>query len=246
MAQAAFGDGDGTPGHAGEALTAALVGEPTPAAPSGQANGPAEAGLDLDGAAAWIVSFQRRFDAEAAELGELDRRAGDGDFGANIRRALRRVERRLDEVPPATPGALFLGVAHGFLDTGGTSGPLFGLWFRGIGQASDAPVLTLAALAGGVDAGTATVRRLGKARPGDKTMVDAMVPAVDALAAAVADGLDVTGGIRLAAQAARAGALSTEALRARRGRAAYVGDVARGVLDPGALTVALFFDAALS
>ncbi|WP_007515844.1 MULTISPECIES: dihydroxyacetone kinase subunit DhaL [Pseudofrankia] len=203
-------------------------------------------GLDLDAAYAWIASFQRRSEAEATELGELDRRAGDGDFGANIRRALRRVERRLDEAPPATPGELFLGVAHGFLNTGGTSGPLFGLWFRGIGQASDAPVMTLAALAKGVDVGTATVQRLGKARPGDKTMVDAMAPAADALAAAVADGLDVAGGVALAAEAARAGALATESMRARRGRAAYVGDLARGVLDPGALTVALFFDSALA
>ncbi|ONH31089.1 dihydroxyacetone kinase subunit L [Pseudofrankia asymbiotica] len=203
-------------------------------------------GLDLDGAYAWIASFQRRFEAEATELGELDRRAGDGDFGANIRRALRRVERRLDEAPPSAPGELFLGVAHGFLNTGGTSGPLFGLWFRGIGQASDAPAMTLAELAKGVDVGTATVQRLGKARPGDKTMVDAMAPAADALAAAVADGLNVAGGIALAADAARAGALATESMRARRGRAAYVGDVARGVLDPGALTVALFFDSALA
>jgi len=210
------------------------------------AAGAAGEGLDLDGAYVWVASFQRRFEAEAAELGELDRRAGDGDFGANIRRALRRVEQRLDQVPPTSPGELFLGVAHGFLNTGGTSGPLFGLWFRGIGQASEAPTMTLAALAAGVDAGTATVQRLGKARPGDKTMVDAMAPATDALAGAVADGLDVAGGIALAAEAARAGALATESMRARRGRAAYVGDVARGVLDPGALTVALFFDSALT
>ncbi|ADP79296.1 dihydroxyacetone kinase subunit DhaL [Pseudofrankia inefficax] len=199
-------------------------------------------GLDVVGAWAWVEAFHRRFSADAAELGELDRRAGDGDFGNNILAALRRVRARLEQTQPTTPGAVFLGVSHGFLNTGGTSGPLFGLWFRGIGRATDGPVLTLAQLAAGVDAGTATVQRLGKARPGDKTMVDAMVPAVGALAAAVADGLDLADGVALAAEAARGGALATEALRARRGRASYVGDVARGVLDPGALTVALFFD----
>ncbi|MBL7499620.1 DAK2 domain-containing protein [Frankia sp. CNm7] len=200
-------------------------------------------GLDLAGASAWFDAFHRRFEAEAAALGDLDRRAGDGDFGNNILSALRRCRRRLDEEPPRTPGELFLGVSHGFLNTGGTSGPLFGMWFRGIGRATDAPVMTLGALAAGVADGTATVQRLGKARPGDKTMVDAMAPATDALAAAVDAGLDLPDGLARAADAARAGALATESLRARRGRAAYVGDVARGVLDPGALTVALFFSA---
>ena len=200
-------------------------------------------GLDLAGASVWFESFQARIEEEAAELGDLDRRAGDGDFGTNILAALRRVRRRLDEAPPTTPGELYLGVSHGFLNTGGTSGPLFGLWFRGLGRASDDPVLSLADLAAGVQSGTATVQRLGGAKPGDKTMVDAMVPAAEALASAAADGLDVWSGVARAAEAARAGALATESLRARRGRASYVGDVARGVLDPGALTVALFFDA---
>jgi len=209
----------------------------------GEAEPAMPGGLDLAGAAVWFESFQARFEEEAAELGELDRQAGDGDFGTNILAALRRVRRRLDEAPPTTPGELYLGVSHGFLNTGGTSGPLFGLWFRSLGRASDAPVLSLADLAAGVQSGTATVQRLGGAKPGDKTMVDAMVPAAEALASAVADGLDVWSGAARAAEAARAGALATEALRARRGRASYVGDVARGVLDPGALTVALFFDA---
>jgi dihydroxyacetone kinase-like protein len=200
------------------------------------------AGLDVVSAWAWVDAFHRRFAADAAELGDLDRRAGDGDFGTNILAAMRRVRARLEETQPKTPGAVFLGVSHGFLNTGGTSGPLFGLWFRGIGRAAAGSVLTLAQLAAGVDEGTATVQRLGKARPGDKTMVDAMVPAVDALATAVTDGLDLPAGVARAADAARAGALATESLRARRGRASYVGDVARGVLDPGALTVALFLD----
>jgi dihydroxyacetone kinase-like protein len=218
----------------GEGADQGVAGEP----------GAGQGGLDLAGARSWLDAFQARFEAEAGKLGDLDRRAGDGDFGANILAALRRVRRRLDEAPPTTPGELFLGVSDGFLNTGGTSGPLFGLWFRALGRAGAGPVLTLAALAAGVDAGTATVRRLGQANPGDKTMVDAMVPAAEALNAAVADGDDVWTGLARAADAARAGALATEALRARRGRAAYVGDVARGVLDPGALTVALFFDAA--
>ncbi|MBX6391178.1 MAG: DAK2 domain-containing protein [Frankia sp.] len=198
--------------------------------------------LTVSGALAWIDVFNSGVGAEAATLGDLDRQAGDGDFGANLLAALRRVRRRLAEAPPTTPGEAFLCVSHGFLNTGGTSGPLFGLWFRGIGRAGDGPYLTLAELAAGVAAGTATIQRLAGAKPGDKTMVDALVPAGEALAAAAADRLDLRAGLARAADAAHAAAVATRDLRARRGRASYVGDVAVGVPDPGALTVALFLD----
>lgn len=85
----------------------------------------------------------------------------------------------------------------------------------------------------------AAVQRLGQAQVGDKTMVDAMLPA-----AAVMTGQDLDADLAAAARAARTGAVNTQKLRARRGRASYVGDLAVGVLDPGAVTVALFFESA--
>ena len=133
---------------------------------------------------------------------------------------------------------MFARVSEGFLDTGGTSGPLLGMWFRELSKAT-AHSADAGALAAGVAAGVAAVQRLGQAQVGDKTMVDAMLPAAEAMT-----GQDLDADLAAAARAARTGAASTQKLRARRGRASYVGDVAVGVLDPGAVTVALFFESA--
>ena len=193
--------------------------------------------LTIADARAWMDRFVRSFERERAALAELDRRAGDGDFGTNLASALRRVGERIDAGPAGAPGELFLRVSEGFLNTGGTSGPLFGMWFRELGRAL-ADGGSAARVAHGFAAGVATVRRLGKASPGDKTMVDAMAPAAEAMR-----GADLTADLAAAAEAARTGADSTQHIRARRGRSTYVGDVAVGVLDPGAVTVALFFEA---
>ena len=107
------------------------------------------------------------------------------------------------------------------------------------------PAIGLAELAAGAEAGLAGIQRLGGAQPGDKTMVDAMAPAAEALAAAAASARRSPRGLAAAAAAARAGARGDGAMLARRGRASYVGEASRGVMDPGALTVALFFESAL-
>jgi dihydroxyacetone kinase-like protein len=182
--------------------------------------------------------FIEVFTQQRQVLAELDRRAGDGDFGTNLASALRRASRRMSEGPSDSASAVFARMSEGFLDTGGTSGPLFGMWFRELSKAT-AHRADAAALAAGVAAGVATVQRLGKAHRGDKTMVDAMLPAAEAMT-----GQDLDADLAAAATAARAGAVSTQGLRARRGRSSYVGDVAVGVLDPGAITVALFFESA--
>ncbi|MGA9311837.1 MAG: DAK2 domain-containing protein [Pseudonocardiaceae bacterium] len=112
------------------------------------------------------------------------------------------------------------------------------MWFRELSKAT-AQSADAGALAAGVAAGVGTVQRLGRARVGDKTMVDAMLPAAEAMT-----GHDLDADLAAAAGAARTGAASTEGLHARRGRSSYVGDVAVGMLDPGAVTVALFFESA--
>ncbi|MGH3915185.1 MAG: dihydroxyacetone kinase subunit DhaL [Pseudonocardiaceae bacterium] len=186
----------------------------------------------------WMQRFSDVFHRQRDVLAELDRRAGDGDFGTNVTSALRRANRRMSEGPSDSASAVFARVSEGFLDTGGTSGPLLGMWFRELSKAT-ARSADAGALAAGVAAGVAAVQRLGQAQVGDKTMVDAMLPA-----AAAMTGQDLDADLAAAAGAARTGAASTQKLRARRGRASYVGDVAVGVLDPGALTVALFFESA--
>ncbi|MFC7741741.1 DAK2 domain-containing protein [Nocardiopsis composta] len=178
-------------------------------------------------ARAWIDGFIAVIAARSAELTELDRQAGDGDYGTNLRSALRRTETNLNGVADDSPEAVFTAVSDAFLNTGGTSGPLFGMWFREFAKAADGEPTT-ATLAEGAANAVAAVQRLGKAEVGHKTMVDAMAPAAEALAAAAARGADLPEALRETAAAAHAGARSTEELLAQRGRASYVGEHARG------------------
>jgi len=196
--------------------------------------------MDAIATRAWMQRFFAAFDREQQALTDLDRQSGDGDFGANLRSALGRARTGLAGTATATPGDVFEVMSTAFLHTGGTSGPLFGMWFRQLAKATRVAEVGVAELAAGFADATAAVQRLGGAEPGDKTMVDAMVPAAEALAAAS----DVQDGLIAAARAARVGADATADLLARRGRASYVGEVARRVLDPGAVAVALLVESA--
>jgi dihydroxyacetone kinase-like protein len=198
----------------------------------------------IDGALAlsWLNTFTADFHDAQQALTDLDRQAGDGDFGTNIASALRKVGAELPTAD-ATFASVFTATANGFLATGGTSGPLFGMWFRAISRSTAAEGTDTDLLAQGVAAGLAKVQSLGGASVGDNTMIDALAPASQALLEASTGGLTVDKALATAAEAARAGAASTADLLAARGRASYVGDLALGVEDPGAVTVALFFEA---
>jgi len=198
--------------------------------------------LDAAFARRWVEEFRATFATQAERLADLDRQAGDGDFGANLTSALTRAQGFVDADDPQTYADVFFAVSKGFLNTGGTSGPLFGMWFRDLAKAVDGPATTQT-LAAGVAAGLATIQRLAGAEVGDSTMVDAIDPAAQALARAAESGVPVGDALDAATTAATDGAESTRDLLASRGRASYVGEVARGVLDPGAVTVALFFAA---
>ncbi|KQU04681.1 dihydroxyacetone kinase [Rhodococcus sp. Leaf7] len=186
---------------------------------------------------AWASAFTGRVLDRIDELTELDRRAGDGDFGANMRAAL-------DEVAISdtdSPSAVFRRIADGFLGSaGGTSGALFGVWFHQFDVALSTAGVTTDALADAARDGMRAIVDLGGAAPGDKTMIDAIEPAARALDSA--RGRSPAEALRLAADAARDGAESTADLVGRRGRASYIGDAARGVTDPGALVVAWLFE----
>ncbi|WP_446033761.1 DAK2 domain-containing protein [Streptomyces olivaceus] len=163
-------------------------------------------------------------------LTALDQLSGDGDFGDNLCEGLDRVTGALDTHPDEPPFAVAAAV---FLDeVGGTSGPLIGLLFQELARAH-AAAPGQDAWPTGIHEGLAAIQRVGEAEPGDRTMVDALVPARDALRSG--------SGTRETAQAALEGSRSTAALRARRGRASYVGERAVGHPDPGALGVALLF-----
>lgn len=199
--------------------------------------------IDGTAALAWINSFTERFSSIQSYLTELDRLAGDGDFGTNIASALERTHAGLPDTAEATCINVFQAASRGFMATGGTSGPLFGMWFRDIAKSTKNDAATVQEIAQGISAGLSTIQKLGGAKVGDNTMIDALEPASVALTAAVERGSTLREALLDAALAARTGAESTTGLIATRGRATYVGELARGVLDPGAVTIALFFEA---
>lgn len=182
----------------------------------------------------------------AETLGDFDRRSGDGDFGTNLMSAFNRVRGEIVEMAPDTYASWLTTVSRGFLGTGGTSGPLFGMFFRDLARCARADTPTLGELSAGLNAALATVQRYGKAEVGHKTMVDALAPAAKALAGQVAISADPAEALDAAAVAAQNGALGTRDIVARRGRASYVGEVSRGVLDPGAVAAALMVRCAAS
>lgn len=200
--------------------------------------------MTLDDALAWIDRFATHVQGAKADFTELDRRAGDGDFGTNVDTALIRARQKIAEQPPDSAGGVMHRVSAGFLTTGGTCGPLLGAWFRELGKHL-AEGATTETFASGVRAATEKVQRLGKAKVGDRTMIDAMLPAAEALDTAAALGAALSSALADAAEAARRGADSTADLLGRKGRSSYVGQAAYGSPDPGAVLIADLFATAI-
>ncbi|SDP68250.1 dihydroxyacetone kinase, C-terminal domain [Actinopolyspora xinjiangensis] len=179
------------------------------------------------------------------ELVELDRAIGDGDHGENMDRGFRAVVAQLDLADPPTPGAVLKLVATSLISSvGGASGPLFGTAFlRAASSAGEVEELDGATLAASLRAAVEGVVSRGKAEPEDKTMIDALLPAVRAAEERATSGADPAEVLAAAAEAATTGARSTVPLIARKGRASYLGDRSAGHLDPGARSVALLLAA---
>jgi phosphoenolpyruvate---glycerone phosphotransferase subunit DhaL len=161
-------------------------------------------------------------------------------------RGMKAAVAALDETPPATAGALFTKVGMTLVSTvGGASGPLFGTFFLRMGTSfGDSDTATPLDFAAALRAGLGGVVARGKAEPGDKTMYDALAPAIDALDGALADRSQLATGLKAARDAAAAGRDATTPMLARKGRASYLGERSVGHQDPGATTVALLLEAA--
>ncbi|MFG2908366.1 dihydroxyacetone kinase subunit DhaL [Kitasatospora sp. NPDC048286] len=197
--------------------------------------------MDFDTALAeaWIRAIAAAVEKERSRLTELDSAIGDGDHGSNLQRGFAAALTALDGLQPAGPGAVLTKTGTTLISkVGGASGPLYGKAFRAMGAALPEPAGP-AAVAEALSAGLDAVRLLGKAEPGDKTIVDAWTPAVAAFRAAAGAGLPAAASA--AADAAEQGALDTVPLRARKGRASYLGDRSIGHQDPGATSTALVF-----
>ncbi|WP_043263381.1 dihydroxyacetone kinase subunit DhaL [Streptomyces sp. CT34] len=194
-----------------------------------------EANLDADFFVRWLTAVAGLVDREAERLTELDSAIGDADHGSNMQRGFAAVATALTAAPPATPGAVLTTAGRQLISTvGGASGPLYGTLLRRTGKSlGGAPQVTAAELRAGLTAGVAAVGELGCSQTGDKTMLDALVPGVEALATS----------FDAAATASEEGALATVPIRAKKGRASYLGERSIGHQDPGATSSALLFAA---
>jgi dihydroxyacetone kinase-like protein len=201
--------------------------------------GSTQATLDVVREMAAAMEEHRRY------LTKLDSEIGDGDHGNNMHRGFQAALERLDGADPSTPADVLKTVSMALVSkVGGAAGPLYGTAFlrastalqgRDEISAEDAVEALEAALGG--------IKQRGKAEAGDKTIVDALEPAVEAAKGAASDG-SVAQVFRAAADAAEEGAEATVPLTARKGRASYLGDRAQGHQDPGATSTYYLLDAA--
>jgi dihydroxyacetone kinase-like protein len=197
-----------------------------------------------------VIAWIRRFAAVVAEnkayLTQLDSAIGDADHGINMDRGFTAVAGKLDGLVGPDIGATLKTVGTTLVSTvGGASGPLYGMFFMQMGGgAAGKESLSAEDFATAFEAGVGGVLRIGKAEPGDKTMVDALLPARDALRAAIADGASVGDAVQRMSQAAEEGMLATVPLVARKGRASYLGERSAGHQDPGATSTHLLLRSA--
>lgn len=178
----------------------------------------------------WLTETEEALAREAGRLTELDSAIGDADHGSNMRRGFAAVRAALEREEPASPGQALVLAGRTLVGTvGGASGPLFGTLLRRAGKVlGEAEQVSAEEFAAALREGVSAVARLGGAAAGDKTMVDALEPA----AAALPD-------FAAAQRAAEEGAAATVPLRARKGRASYLGERSAGHEDPGAASAAL-------
>jgi phosphoenolpyruvate---glycerone phosphotransferase subunit DhaL len=204
--------------------------------------------MDTEVFRAWMVSAAEVIEANRDHLTQLDAAIGDADHGTNLARGFAAVTAALEKVAdpgPATPGeVLTLAGSTLISKVGGASGPLYGVAFRRVGKAlGSAATVDLATLGAAFEAALAGVQQLGAAREGDKTMVDALAPAIRAFGKAIADGASTADALSALAAAAAAGADATVSMQARKGRASYLGPRSVGHEDPGAASTALILAA---
>jgi dihydroxyacetone kinase-like protein len=198
-------------------------------------------GLTTEVFADWLRRFAGTVSLRRDELTDLDAAIGDADHGTNMDRGLTAAVAAVDEAKPSTPGALLTKVGMTLVSTvGGASGPLYGTFFLRMGSSlGDATAVSPDQLTVALAVGRDGVVARGKAELGDKTMYDALAPAVAALSAALADGASLTDALAAAEKAAQEGRDATTPLLARKGRASYLGERSIGHQDPGATTTAL-------
>jgi dihydroxyacetone kinase phosphoprotein-dependent L subunit len=194
---------------------------------------------------AWIAEIAAVVQAQRDHLTQLDSAIGDADHGINLARGFSAVQAALAGADTATPGSVLQLTGSTLISkVGGASGPLYGTAFRRAAKSlGDAPEVELPAVAAALAAALEGVKKLGAASEGDKTMVDALAPAVAAFGKAVSEGAATPAALAALTDAADAGAHDTIEMQARKGRASYLGPRSVGHEDPGAASAALMLHA---
>ncbi|NYF18019.1 dihydroxyacetone kinase-like protein [Microbacterium sp. AK009] len=189
----------------------------------------------------WLRRAAQALSENADYLTQLDSAIGDADHGTNMNRGFTAITAKLDAGSPADIPALFKTVGMTLISSvGGASGPLYGTLFLEMGKNSPADgEMNAADLEKALRAGVAGIVARGHAEVGDKTMVDALDPAVEALSASVASGATAAEAVTAAAEAAQKGSDATEPLVARKGRASYLGERSAGHIDPGSVSATI-------
>jgi phosphoenolpyruvate---glycerone phosphotransferase subunit DhaL len=193
----------------------------------------------------WLRRFHQLVIKNQTELTQLDSAIGDADHGINMARGMTAVINKLDGEQPTHINDLFKTVAMTLVTTvGGASGPLYGTFFLRFASAAgpaielDADTLHMA-----LRAGLTGIMERGKSQTGEKTMVDALSPALDDMETVIKNGGDLEAALQAARNAAAAGREATVPMVARKGRASYLGERSVGHMDPGAASMALLFEA---
>lgn len=196
------------------------------------------ASISRDQVVRWLTECAQEMAEHRQYLTDLDAAIGDGDHGINMDRGFRAVMEQLPGLAQSDVGAILKGVAMALISSvGGAAGPLYGTFFlRAAAAAGPRRALEAGELESVLREGVQGVIERGKARPGDKTMVDTLLPAVEALSDSLADGEGLGEALRRCVRAAEEGARSTTPLQARKGRASYLGERSVGHLDPGAMS----------
>ncbi len=198
--------------------------------------------INRDTTLRWIELFAAQMDEHRQDLIRLDTAIGDGDHGTNMNRGMQKALEKLQAAEQADPSAVLKTVAMALISSvGGAAGPLYGTLFLQLGTAlAGHAEVDLPTYAAAWRTSVEGVQARGKAEPGDKTMVDALLPAVAALEQAS----DLNTGLRAAADGAEQGMLATIPLIARKGRASYLGERSAGHQDPGSTSTYYLFESA--
>ena len=202
--------------------------------------------LDAAWARRWIELAAVDIAEQRDYLVDLDRAIGDGDHGENMDRGFKAAVEALGQAQPASVAEVLKTIAKTLMSTvGGAAGPLYGTAFLRASKAAGDGELDGAGVAAVIAGALDGIQARGKATTGEKTMVDAWTPALEAARAAAESGSDPAAVLEAAATAAEAGAAATEPMRATKGRASYLGERSIGHLDPGAVSTSLILRAAV-